>query len=1041
MDVIHAAWGLDRRLHLWAEDGQAYADLVGGRRAEPTDGRHPFAARTFSLAVVGGEEWPLEASGRGVELRLPSRDGLPLPSPSIAPTPSGPNGDTGLESWSVPSAAQDARGCLRLLLALPDRPRPAIGPSLRLFARAAWLGVELAARGRFLPVIEGGRAARGPGWRPAPGAGDVGRLGAIAGAMPAAALAARPDLAADSIAPRLVVDEFLAAIIGELVGEAARTIDVPRANAALRLILGRSSVRSTVDDGAVRRALDRWSNAVRPAEGPFRTLFRLREPGRPERDGGKTPGRPKQSSGDGHVRPGADATPSATWKVELLLGARDDPSLIVPAGVAVRDRSTLARVAGADPESALLVDLARASRLYPPLEATLQAAVPADLELDTPGAHAFLRDGAPLLSDAGYTVLLPAWWRQRRRRIGLRLRARPRTGPTRTGVGPGLGKEALVDYDWRIAIGDQEMSEAELAELAHVKGGLVWVRGEWVEIESGELAAALRAVEGRPGGGGQPPLTVADVIRTAFGLLPAPGGLDVTGVEAEDWLAALLAGDDGARPAAIPTPPGFGGMLRPYQERGLGWLAFLDRLGFGGILADDMGLGKTAQLLALLVAEQSNVPPAERLGPTLVVCPMSVVGNWQREAARFGPSLSVYVHHGAGRLGAGEIAAAMRGVDVVVTTYALLARDRPALSVVPWRRVVLDEAQEVKNSDSEQSRAARSLRAASRIALTGTPIENRLTELWAIMDFANPGLLGSESAFRRRFSVPIERWSDESATERLRGLTAPFILRRLKTDRSIVPDLPDKLEFGVTCNLTREQATLYQAVVDELLPDLEQAEDEQEYRGKVLRAIVRLKQVCNHPALFLADGSSLRGRSGKLERLEEILDQIVATGERALVFTQFTEWAERLVPYLRERFGVEVLYLHGGLARRNRDALVERFEGGSVPIFVLSLKAGGKGINLVAANHVLHYDRWWNPAVEDQASDRAYRIGQVRDVQVRTFVSSGTLEEKIADMLAAKRDLAERIVRAGERAFTELSTAELRAVLALDRDAVGEDLQ
>jgi non-specific serine/threonine protein kinase len=576
-----------------------------------------------------------------------------------------------------------------------------------------------------------------------------------------------------------------------------------------------------------------------------------------------------------------------------------------------------------------------------------------------------------------------------------------------------------------------------------LKSGLVRIRGEWVEVGSAELTTALREIGSSPGGGARPPLTVADVIRSALGIVPAPGGLEVTGVSAEGWLGAIVGGGEAVTPKAIPSPPGFAGTLRAYQERGLGWLAFLDRLGFGGILADDMGLGKTPQLLALLVAEASNVPPAERLGPTLVVCPMSVVGNWQHEAQRFAPRLRVVVHHGAAR-GRGEgLAEVVRDVDLVITTYALVVRDRAALAGVPWRRIVLDEAQEIKNSETDQSRAARSLRAPSRFALTGTPIENRLTELWTIMEFANPGLLGSESAFRSRFSIPIERFGDEAAAERLRRVIGPFILRRVKTDRTIAPDLPEKLELTTRCSLTREQASLYQAVVDELLADLEREEgpgqDDQAYRGRVLRAILRLKQVCDHPALFLADGSPLRGRSGKLERLEEIVDQVLGAGERVLVFTQFTEWAARLVPYLRDGFGGEVLYLHGGLPRSARDAMVARFERGDVPIFVLSLKAGGKGLNLVAANHVVHFDRWWNPAVEDQASDRAYRIGQTRDVVVRTLIATGTLEEKVAEMLAAKRDLAARIVRSGERAFTELSTDELRDVLSLAADAVAED--
>ena len=622
----------------------------------------------------------------------------------------------------------------------------------------------------------------------------------------------------------------------------------------------------------------------------------------------------------------------------------------------------------------------------------------------------------------------------------MRLRVRgERVSAPRGGVEPGVGVDSIVDYDWRLAIGDLELSDEELSALANAKSGLVRVRGEWVEIDRGAIAATLRAIEVSDHGGARPPLTIAEILRASAGLDAAPGGLEVTGVTAEGWIGAILDPSSTPPPSPIPAPPGFRAALRGYQERGVGWLAYLDRLGLGGILADDMGLGKTVQLLALLVAEQVNVPAPERFGPTLLVCPMSLVGNWQREAARFAPSLRVHVHHGADRLDADALATTVGDVDLVLTTYSLVARDREALARLNWGRVVLDEAQEIKNSGTAQSRAARSLRAPSQFALTGTPIENRLGELWTVMDFANPGLLGSEENFHRRFAIPIERWGDDDAAERLRRITAPFVLRREKADRAIVPELPAKIEFAESCNLTREQASLYQAVVDELLPDIEGEDDDQAYRGKVLRAILRLKQVCDHPALFLGDGSPLRGRSGKLERLEEVIDNVLGNGERALVFTQFTEWGERLVPYLRTRFGREVLYLHGGMSRGVRDATVRRFEDGSVPIFVLSLKAGGKGLNLVAANHVLHYDRWWNPAVEDQASDRAYRIGQTRDVQVRTFVATGTLEEKIADMLAAKRNLASRIIRAGERAFTELTADELRTVLALGADAVAED--
>ncbi len=831
--------------------------------------------------------------------------------------------------------------------------------------------------------------------------------------MPAACLAADAAVA-DFETARRAVRDVLDEFVDALVVQQAADLDTTR----------------WARDRSIRAALARWREAVRPRTGPYRTLFRLREPGRAADE----PHEPRADDA-------APATePADAWSLEVLVGARDDPSLVLPAALVWTDPGPLRAASSADPEEALLADLGRASRLHPPLADLLDAAEPASIDLDTKAAHEFLREGAPVLVDAGFSVLLPAWWRNRRRRLGLRLRVRgERVAAPRGGIEQGVGVNAIVDYDWRVAMGDTELSEEELSALANAKGGLVRVRGEWVEVERGEIAATLRAIAESERGGARPALTIAEILRATAGLETGPGGLQVTGVTAEGWIGGILDPSTTSPPAPIPAPPGFRAELRGYQERGVGWLAYLDRLGLGGILADDMGLGKTVQLLALLVAEQQNVPAPERFGPTLLICPMSLVGNWQREAARFAPSLRVHVHHGGDRLDAAGLATALRDIDLVLTTYALVARDRDALSTMDWGRVVLDEAQEIKNSGTAQSRAARGLRAPSRFALTGTPIENRLGELWTVMDFANPGLLGSEENFHRRFGIPIERWGDDEAAERLRRITAPFVLRRVKSDRAIAPELPDKIEFAESCNLTREQASLYQAVVDDLLPGIEGEEDDQAYRGKVLRAILRLKQVCNHPALFLGDGSPLRGRSGKLDRLEEVIDNVLGNGERALVFTQFTEWGERLVPYLRTRFGREVLYLHGGMARTARDAAVRKFEGGSVPIFVLSLKAGGKGLNLVAANHVLHYDRWWNPAVEDQASDRAYRIGQTRDVQVRTFVATGTLEEKIADMLAAKRDLAAKVIRAGERAFTELSTDELRAVLALGADAVAED--
>ncbi|HSK60377.1 MAG TPA: DEAD/DEAH box helicase, partial [Actinomycetospora sp.] len=474
--------------------------------------------------------------------------------------------------------------------------------------------------------------------------------------------------------------------------------------------------------------------------------------------------------------------------------------------------------------------------------------------------------------------------------------------------------------------------------------------------------------------------------------------------------------------------------------RGLSWLAFLARLGLGGVLADDMGLGTTLQVLALEAHERDGA--ADRPGPTLLVCPTSVVSTWRREAERFVPGLRVAVHHGAGRTDPGEAAAGgFDGADLVVTSYGTLVRDSDALSGLAWHRVVLDEAQMVKNNRSRGAKAVRRLDAEQRLALTGTPVENRLAELWSIMDAFNPGLLGTASAFRERYAVPVERHGRADVAEDLRRRTRPFLLRRLKTDPTVVDDLPEKIETVERCGLTTEQASLYRVVVDQVLEKIDDVAPGIERRGRVLAAMTRLKQVCNHPALLLGDGSPVGRRSGKIARLEEILAEVLAAGERALLFTQFAAFGDMLAPHLAARFDTEVAWLHGGVSRRARDTMVERFQrggregsGGGPSLFLLSLRAGGTGITLTAAQHVVHLDRWWNPAVEDQATDRAFRIGQKRTVGVRKLVCAGTLEERIDDLIAGKRALADLAVRDGEDWLGDLSTDDIAKVIGLDTE-------
>ena len=595
-----------------------------------------------------------------------------------------------------------------------------------------------------------------------------------------------------------------------------------------------------------------------------------------------------------------------------------------------------------------------------------------------------------------------------------------------------FGRDQLVEFRWELAVGDDTLTEDEIAVLAETKAPLIRLRGQWVAVDPEQLRRGLEFLERKPTGR----KTAAEILALAASHpddIDTP--LEVTAVRADGWLGDLLSGAAAQSLRPLEPPDGFTATLRPYQQRGLSWLAFLSSLGLGSCLADDMGLGKTVQLLAVETLQRQQDPDA---GPTLLLCPMSLVGNWQREAAKFAPGLRVYAHHGGARLHGDALRELLEHTDLIVSTYATATRDIDELAGYEWNRVVLDEAQAVKNSLSRAAKAVRQLQAGHRVALTGTPMENRLAELWSIMDFLNPGLLGSSERFRTRYAIPIERHGQTEPAERLRAVTRPYILRRVKTDPAIIDDLPEKIEIKQYCQLTTEQASLYQAVVADMMDKIENTEGI-ERRGNVLAAMTKLKQVCNHPAQLLHDRSPVGRRSGKVIRLEEILEEILAEGDRVLCFTQFTEFAELLVPHLAASFGRDVAYLHGGTPKKRRDEMVARFQSGDgPPIFLLSLKAGGTGLNLTAANHVVHLDRWWNPAVENQATDRAFRIGQRRTVQVRKFICTGTLEEKIDEMIEEKKALADLVVTDGEGWLTELSTRDLREVFALSEGAVGE---
>jgi hypothetical protein len=709
-----------------------------------------------------------------------------------------------------------------------------------------------------------------------------------------------------------------------------------------------------------------------------------------------------------------------SWGIEPFACDVDESSLVVAAAEVFGGASPFPD----DAREAVLAALGRAVRVAPELAGLLDQAVPGPIRIDEASLVTVLSERVGPLGAVGVQLLIPTWW-SNNRRLGVRAKTTKTTKSVDSVTSAGFGFEDIVGFTWEAALGDELLTKADLAVLERAvaaKRTMVRLRGQWVLVRPDEVAGLLRAA----GSAGE--ATVGDLVRTGLGLpsIAAPDGAIAIGVSAGGRLGELLDTAMHERAEPVTRPDGFDGTLRPYQARGVGWLRFLGQLRLGACLADDMGLGKTAQLIATVLAD-----PVE--GPTLVVCPTSVLGNWKRELTRFAPDLRVVAHHGPSRAKTLKaFAKACRTHDVVLTSYGLLARDVDTLAAVAWGRITLDEAQQVKNPYTAQAKAVQRLRAARRIAMTGTPVENRLSELWAIMQAVNPGLLGSMTSFKERFAIPIERHGDDEAAARLQRLTGPFVLRRLKTDRSIIDDLPDKIEITEHCPLTREQATLYQAVVDDLLAKADEA-DAQQRRGLVLAGITKLKQVCNHPAHFAKDHSALHGRSGKLGRVEELLDELIAAGDKALCFTQFTEWGELLVPYLTNRYPVPVLWLHGGTTRKRRDELVAEFQSIDGPaLFLLSLKAGGTGLNLTAASHVVHLDRWWNPAVEDQATDRAFRIGQHRNVLVHKLVSSGTIEERIDTMIANKRALAGKVVGTGESWLTELSTDELRDLLTYD---------
>ena len=898
---------------------------------------------------------------------------------SRAPVPL-PSGDKAL---AFEAATADVLGWL-LGIGAEVEPEE-LGPSVHWLALVTAWAVEMVARGAMVPTLRRARAGRknqnrssfGVAWNPA--LIDAENLKAVADAMPGAVAALSP-----SVDGPTMTRSVLAEVVDVICHSAAKQVEVPAAPDDPRTLTAAAEAFLARLDGApfdvpagiageLTNALERWAGPV-TSKG-YRSLIVQLDP---------------PDSGD-------------AWHLAVFAPGKGHQ--LVPVEVALVNAGNQRRE--------LEGNLVRLERLYPPLQrpGSLRRG---EVVLSQNEAWELMTEAGPVLADAGFDIRVPALSR-RKPTPSLRMFSD-------IGGDSVVGAHQLANVSWTAVFDDIELTAADIARLAKEARPLVRAGDRWVALDHADLAAAADALAERAK---KPQMTGAEMLRQALGLdgSPLAGGVSIEG---SGWAADLMEKASTASLAASATPDGFVGELRSYQAEALSWLRFLDTTGLGGCLALDMGLGKTPTILSHLVTTSGG-------DPALVIAPPAVVGNWAAEAAKFTPDLKVVVHHGASRADEHEIADEAAGADMVITTYATAVRDIEALEKIQWGRVVLDEAQAIKNPANDTAQQLRRLNAHSRLALTGTPIENGLGDLWSILDFTNPGLVGTRPQFIASLSGNGEggRAQGEQA---LRALNGILVFRRTKSEPAIAAELPDRIDELDHCAMTPEQIGLYQAVLDSLVTGAATEDGADSRKGQVLAAITALKQICNHPVAYRDDDGPLDGRSGKLGRLEEIVEQVYAAGERVLVFTHFAEWGQKLADHLSKRFGIPVGCYHGGLSRGARDQLVSEFQALSGPgALVLSLKAGGTGLNLTNANHVVLYDRWWNPAVEDQARDRAWRIGQTKTVIAHRLVCPGTVDERVEEVVAGKRHIAD-LVLPKSSSLGDLDPTQLQTALGLRTD-------
>lgn len=1042
--LIHGFWQKQSGLHLWIEQVDGHKIITGS-------GIIPGTFPPVIEELIMGKRYRHRVD---MHLMTPKGRERKLPVPTIACTP----------EQAVPVLAaiaaivDDTKGPDDLAgspQATPEQ-RATLAPDL-LWLAHMYRGLTAFARaGRVTIKLGFFERQWYPTWQLAAGLGERGWLVSMTKAAPGViTINGGPTIVED------IVDELLHWIVNSLISaEYHRPRPTPWHDFAAALVESNPLRRG---GATLVSALNKWRDSIAAID--VQLVLMIEEP---------DPNPDLESAG------GSNPQPIWPVRVQVRSGV-DAPMPIHPANF---DHATNRRITALRREVQLITPYLNPDRPDPdsPLVAALRNVDNAgdwDVYLTTDELLSFINDAVPRLRERGIIVMLPRMWRRQAVTAHMHLRDEEAT------AAPQLGLDHIVAFDWRVSIGDIDLTDKEMSDLVAAKSGLINLRGEWVladaasirsisqymeqlrKSSTGSIMNQLKQAKQRLAAAKTAGDDTAEIERTIEELTaaidnPSSGEIslkelrelnltaettDPIAVTGHDWQVSLIGGairHELPAPRRIPIPAGVTASLREYQRRGVDWMYWMARQGLGAVLADDMGLGKTLQLLALEAAERDSserepttaesAGQVGKVGPSLVIAPTSVVGNWAREAKKFTPHLKILVHHGTERKKDQEFLGTVTDYDIVITSYGVASRDYQLLGQQHWHRVTLDEAQHIKNSSTKISKAVRSLPADHRMALTGTPVENRLLELRAILDFCNPGILGSVSFFKHHFSKPIEVTGDEKKQEQLRNLTAPFILRRLKSDPAIIGDFPEKTETVITVDLTKEQAALYTAYVNDLTTQLEQAEGIGR-RGLVLASLTKIKQICNHPAHFLGDGSPmLRGnhhRSGKVEELMQIVENARDHGEKVLIFTQYKAFGDMLTPYLSDYYGQKIPFLHGGVSKSGRDIMVQQFQApDGAPAMVLSLKAGGTGLNLTAANIVVHMDRWWNPAVENQATDRAYRIGQDKNVFVYKLITAGTVEERIHDIISGKSELAAAMIAQGEGWLTELSDAELATLLS-----------